>query len=124
MEKMSYYFLDTYALIEIMKGNENFNKFQDTPNFTSLMNLLEFHYIMNRDFGNKKASEMVDKLRSIVVKTDLEDIKKASEFRLKNSKKKFSYIDCLGYVIAMNKGFIFVTGDKEFKNFDNVEFVK
>ena len=124
MEKMSSYFLDTYALIEIMKGNENFSKFQDTSNFTSLMNLLEFHYIMNRDFGNKKASEMVDKLRSIVVEIGLEDIKKASEFRLKNSKKKFSYIDCLGYVMAMNKGFIFVTGDKEFKNFDNVEFVK
>ncbi len=124
MEKIDSYFLDTYSLLEIIKENKNFERFNQTLNFTSLMNLLELHYIIGRDFGVKKASEVVEKLKSIVVDITLEDIKKASEFRLKKGLKKFSYIDCLGYAVALNKGFRFLTGDKEFKDINNVEFVK
>ena len=32
--------------------------------------------------------------------------------------------DCIGYILAKNIGIKFLTGDKEFENLDNVEFVK
>lgn len=124
MEKIGSYFLDTYAIIEIIRENINFERFKDTLNFTSLMNLLETHYIISKNFGEKKADAIIDKLKKIVVEIKVEDIKEASRFRLKNSKHKFSCIDCLGYSIAFNKKIKFLTGDKEFKGMENVEFVK
>ena len=32
--------------------------------------------------------------------------------------------DCIGYIIAKRLGMKFLTGDKEFEGFENVEFVK
>ncbi len=32
--------------------------------------------------------------------------------------------DCIGYIFAKQLGIKFLTGDKEFENLDNVEFVK
>jgi uncharacterized protein len=51
-----------------------------------------------------------------------EDIIKASD--LKRKKRKLSIPDCIGYVVAKREGAKFLTGDKEFENFSNVEFVK
>ena len=45
-------------------------------------------------------------------------------FKLKNKKINFSYIDCLGYSISNRLGIIFLTGDEGFRNLPNVEFVK
>lgn len=118
------YFLDTYALIEITKNNENFKEFLETSNSTSFMNLLELHYILSKDFGEKRADEIVDELKDIVIDIEVGDIKRASKFRLVHIKNKFSYIDSLGYTMAMNGNMKFLTGDKEFENLDNVEFVK
>ena len=124
METFTSYFLDTYALIEIIRENQNYKKFQDTLNFTSLVNLLEFHYIISREFGQEKADEIILKLKEISITIDFKDIGVASKFRIKNSKKGFSYIDCLGYSMAINRNMKFVTGDKQFKDLENVEFVK
>ena len=46
------------------------------------------------------------------------------EFRVKNIKKDISITDYVGYFMAKNLGVKFLTGDKEFENFENVEFVK
>jgi len=43
---------------------------------------------------------------------------------LKISNKKLSIPDAIGYTIAKNKKLKFVTGDDDFKNMKNVEFVK
>ena len=118
------YFLDTYALIEISKENKNFKKFEETTNFTGVMNLLEIHYAMSRSFNVRKANEIIEKLNKILVGIQIKDIKDASAFRLTYIKRKFSYIDCLGYVMASNRNLKFVTGDNQFKDLENVEFVK
>ena len=39
-------------------------------------------------------------------------------------KQDLSMTDCVGYVVAKRLGVKFLTGDKEFRNFQNVEFVK
>jgi predicted nucleic acid-binding protein len=124
MEDIKSYFLDTYAIIEIIKENKNYKKFYETLNFTSIMNLLEVHYIISRNFDEKKADLIIEKLKKIILEPLIEDVKEASRFRLKNSKNKFSYIDCLGYAIALNREMKFLTGDKEFEKMKNVEFVK
>ncbi len=124
METTQTYFLDSYALIEIIKENKNFNKFQETINFTGFANLLEVHYRIGGEFNEKKADEIIDKLKPLVINIEIKDIKDASNFRKKNIKNKFSYIDCLGYIMALNRNMKFVTGDNQFKDFDNVEFVK
>jgi len=124
METSKTYFLDSYALIEIIKENKNFKKFEETTNFTGFANLLEVHCKIIREFNEKKADEIIDKMKSIVVNIDIKDIKDASKFRVKNSKRKFSYIDCLGYSMALNRNLKFVTGDNQFKGMENVEFVK
>ena len=124
MGEVKTYFLDSYALIEIIKENQNYKKFQETLNFTSLMNLLEIHYIISKDFGPKKADEIINKFKKILIDINIQDIEEASRFRIKNIKKGFSYVDCLGYSISINRGLVFVTGDKEFENLENVEFVK
>lgn len=124
MEASESYFLDSYALIEIIKENQNYKKFQDTLNFTCLMNLLEVHYRISKDFGIKKADEIVNKLKELVIDINIKDIKDASNLRIKNMKKMLSHIDCLGYSMALNRRIKFLTGDKGFVDMENVEFVK
>ena len=46
------------------------------------------------------------------------------DFRFLNKKSNLSYIDCIGYITAFKKEVKFVTGDDQFKNMKNVEFVK
>ena len=53
-----------------------------------------------------------------------EDIKKAAELRAEHKKRDLSMTDCIGFALAERLGIKFLTGDKEFENFDNVEFVK
>lgn len=118
------YFLDSYAIIEIIKNNKNYDKFKTTVNLTNIMNLLEVHYFISKDLGNSVADSIINKLKSVIIDISIDDIKEASNFRLENIKKKFSFIDCLSYIMAKNRGYIFVTGDKEFKDLPNVEFVK
>ncbi len=124
MDQIEAYFLDTYALIEIIKENPNYKKFRETTNFTSLMNLLEIHYIISREFGEMKAHEITSKFNKISLVINIKDIEEASKMRIKYSSKKLSYIDCLGYAMAVNRNIKFLTGDKEFQSMENVEFVK
>lgn len=107
-----------------MKENKSYEKFKDSINFTGLMNLLRLHYIISRDFGSERVDMMIDSLKEILVSMKVEDLKAASRFRGKHVKKKFNYIDCLGYSAALNRKLKFVTGDKEFKDLKNVESIK
>ena len=53
-----------------------------------------------------------------------EIIKESNEFRLKNYKRESSYVDCLGYTLSKKLDTKFLTGDEQFKDFENVGFVK
>ena len=118
------YFYDTYALIEIFKGNPNYKKFEDNRIYTSIMNFYEFFYALLKEFTEKKAEDLKNKLDLIFIDITEEDVIEASKFRLKNIKEKLSFIDCLGYALALNNNLKFLTGDERFENKKNVEFVK
>jgi len=118
------YFLDTYALIEIIKGNKNYQKFLECELSTSIFNLYELYYALLKDYNEQTAKKFFKQFRNNVLQIRDEYIFKSSKFKLQNIKKKLSYTDCLGYIMALNYNMKFLTGDKEFKNIKNVEFVK
>ena len=55
---------------------------------------------------------------------------KSITFREKAKLRKFfkgssySHVDCIGYILARKFNVKFLTGDREFKGLENVEFVK
>jgi len=118
------YFFDTYALIEIIKGNKNYDRFLDEEIITSSLNLGELFYAMVRETDEKTAIKWMTILNDNAFDAELDVIVEAIKFRLKNKKKKLSYIDCIGYVMAKIHGIKFLTGDKGFEGISNVEYVK
>ncbi len=118
------FFFDTYAIIEIMKGNENYEKYEDCGKITSLLNLLELYYALLKDYDEKTAENYFDIFISFTVAHTEETIKNAAKFRFKNIGNKFSYIDSLGYIIALENSVKFLTGDPHFEGMPDVEFVR
>ena len=118
------YFFDTYAIIEIIKGNSNYDKFKNVRIVMAIFNLVELHYSILKDFNKEIADKILKKYADYVIGIDLEVIKDANEFRYKNKNLKLSYADCIGYIIAKQKSIKFLTGDKQFENIENIEFVK
>ena len=118
------YFLDTYALIEIVKQNKGYDIYKKGNLITTKLNLMEFHYFLLRTIGKNEADIKYDRLLPITIEISDKAIKKANEVKLFNKKRKLSYVDCLGYVLALANGAKFLTGDNQFEKMDNVEFVK
>jgi len=118
------YFFDTYAIIEIMKGNPAYARFRHAKIIITLFNLVELHYKLIRDFNGKLAEEILHEYSDYVIDTDVEIIKEANEFKLLHRKKRLSAPDAIGYVTAQKYGIKFLTGDRQFKGVRGVEFVK
>ena len=123
---MRLYYTDTYALIEILRGNPNYRPYKFLA--TSEFNLLELAYALMRDYNKETALRILRKVRRsvIIVHPTDEDYLEAGAFRIAQRKKgrNFSLVDALGYVVAKKMGIPFLTGDKEFQGMENVEFVK
>jgi len=121
---MTKYYLDTYAIIEIIKGKESYKKFSNLQLYTSVFNLYELYYSLLRDYNEEIAKKYFLQFKNNVVLIRDEHIFAASSFKLKYLRRSLSYADCLGYIIALKNDMKFLTGDKEFENLENVEFVK
>ncbi|RLG16084.1 type II toxin-antitoxin system VapC family toxin [Candidatus Pacearchaeota archaeon] len=122
LTEIKMYFCDTYALIELIRGNPKYEEFGNFKVVCILNNLFELHQSLLKQFNKKTADFWMDKFSIIDVTT--EDIIKASDFRFKYRKDKLSMTDCIGYCVAKRNKLKFLTGDEKFKNKDNVEFVK
>lgn len=120
----SRYFWDTYAIIEVVKGNKNFTKYAREQGITSEFNLMETYYHLLRLFdepsANKHVLEWVFYSRPI----PYELMKQAMKFKLDNKNNRLSYVDCMGYAFALAHGMRFLTGNKSFYGMPNVEFVR
>jgi uncharacterized protein len=125
MELVESYFFDTFALLELIDGNVNYNRFNKKINIiTTKLNLIEMHYALLRLTDINKANFYYDFFLQFSVNISNIIIKESNKFRYKNKKKKLSYVDCIGYILAKSKQIPFLTGDKEFEDLENVEFVK
>ena len=118
------FFWDSYAVIETIKGNSNFNPYLDDEVIITISNLTEIYFSALKDLGETTAEKIYQQYSPSVTEVPDTVIKKAMKFKLKNKDKNFSYTDCIGYIYATENDFIFLTGDKEFENLENVEFVK
>ena len=118
------YFLDTYAIVEIIKGNANYKYILTSEFSTSIFNLYELFYILLRDYNEEIAKKYYFQFHELIIEINDEYIFDASKFKLENKKLILSYTDALGYILALKNGMKFLTGDEDFKNFNNIEFVK
>jgi predicted nucleic acid-binding protein len=122
---METYYADTYAMIEYTKGNNSFFRyFKECKIITTWLNLMELYYATLLVETEEKANEYYGAFLSKIVSFDHETIKSAAKLRFGHKKKNISYIDAIGYQIALEDNVKFLTGDKAFKGMKNVEYVK
>ena len=122
---MPEYFYDTYAIFEYLKGNKKYQKYFKEPlGITTKLNLMELYYGLLDD--EEYADEIYASFLSIVIDLSDAQIKKGLKMRkeLKDKRLNISYVDAIGYSISKERKIKFLTGDKEFKNLPNVEYVK
>ena len=119
---MNKYFFDSYALFEIVYGNEKFRAYAEAVGVTTIFNIAELNYGLKKDKSASEADSITDSFRSKTVKIFWQDIKEAMDIKIKH--KEMSIPDCIGYTVAKRLGMKFLTGDEDFKDFENVEFVK
>ena len=117
-------FLDTYALVEIKRGNPKFDYLLGSSFVISDITLAEFYSVILREEGEKTADYWFKKLEYSSLPVSKEILVEAIKFRQKYKKTGISFFDAVGYVFALKKSYKFVTGDKEFEKLDNVDFKK
>jgi len=117
-------FFDSFALIEIIKGNEEYKKYLNEIPITTKLNLMEVYYYLLREKDEQKAEFYYNFYLPSCVSIPDKIIKNAMKFKLKLKDKKLSYADCIGYIFALELGLKFLTGDYAFKELADVEFIK
>lgn len=116
--------LDTYALIEIKLGNPKFAYLSNLDFAITDLTLAEFYGVILREEGEQTAEYWFKKFEPFSSNVSVNILKEAVKFRRDNRKRKISFFDSVGYIFSLRKKFLFVTGDKEFKNFKRVEFIQ
>jgi len=116
--------LDTYALIEISKGNPKFADYLNSPFILSDLTLAEFYGVVLREEGESVADYWFKKLERYSLPVSKDILIEAIKFKYENKKSNLSFFDATGYIFSLKNGCFFVTGDKEFEKFPNVEFIK
>ncbi len=115
------FFLDTYAIFAIIEGNLDYERFAGAAFATTIFNLAELNFALKRE-GRGYADSATDDYGKFLVGVTLNDAKKACDLRI--GKRALSVPEAIGYTVAKRLGIKFLTGDKEFREMDNVEFVK
>ena len=118
------FFLDTYAMVEIIRGNKAYEKYLSHELFTSILHLYEFYYDLIKNYPSEEAKQLYLKFLDCMIPIKNEHVFNAAQFKLLHHQKGISYADALGYVMAIQENMKFLTGDKEFKEMKNIEFVK
>ncbi|MGA1793583.1 MAG: PIN domain-containing protein [Thermoplasmatota archaeon] len=122
---MKAFFFDTYALVEVLYGNENYRPYLGAEVVTTKLNLMEMHYHLLKEHGEETADRYYDMNLRYVVDINDNDVKNGMRYKIEQRKKwNISYVDAVGYVIAKRMAIKFLTGDQAFEGIPNVEYVK
>lgn len=113
--------LDTYALIEIANSNPKFAFLIKEDFVIPSTTLAEFFWVLKRD--KQDAYSWIAKLIPFCVQIPLESMIKAQEFRFLHRSQNLSFFDAAGYVFSLENDYVFVTGDKEFRNLKGVRHI-
>ena len=117
-------FFDSFALIEIIKGNKEYQNYLEEESVITKLNLMEVYYYLLREESEEKAEFYYNFYLPSCVSIPDKVVKEAMKLKLKFKNKRLSYADCIGYVLALELRIKFLTGDEEFKDMENVEYVK
>jgi uncharacterized protein with PIN domain len=124
---MSTFFADSFAIIEMLKGNKNYQSYQSERLITTEFNICEVGFAVCREYP-ANATRVLKTVRKMVVIQETRDedyCAGAARRKLASGQgKKLSTIDCVGYSVANRLNIPFVTGDREFADMDNVQFVR
>jgi hypothetical protein len=121
------FFLDSYAIIEMARGNPRYLRYRSEPSITSRANLLEVFYILAQQGDEDLARDVLEALGPKAIELPLEFIPTIARFRLQQvgaTGRRFSYVDALGYVYARENGYTLLTGAHEFEGLPDVAFVR
>jgi len=116
--------LDTYALVEISKGNPKYAEYITSAFVITDLTLAEFYAVLLREEGEKVADYWYKKLERFSLQVNKETLIEAIKFKYEHRKQEISFFDAAGYIFSLKQGYLFVTGDKDFANLTNVEFKK
>ncbi|HLC31518.1 MAG TPA: PIN domain-containing protein [Candidatus Nanoarchaeia archaeon] len=119
---MSRYFFDSYALFEIIYGNEKFKTYAESGGVTTIFNIAELNYGLKKIKTKDDSDSNTEKFKSAIVRVEWEDIINAMD--LKSKMRFLSIPDAIGYTVAKRMNIQFLTGDDDFKDLPNVELVK
>jgi predicted nucleic acid-binding protein len=109
--------------MEIIDGNESYDRYLEDDIIINNFIFAELCYNLYRD-KDKDAEKKIAKYSKHINSVNPEWIDEAMEFRLRWKDRSVSITDCVSYIMAKHLGIMFLTGDKEFEDMENVEFVK
>ena len=118
------FFFDTYAFVEIIDGNEDYLSYKNAEIITTKMNMFELYHGFLKEKNEELGKKALEIYYSFVKDFDEEVIKEAAKLKFKLNKRDLSMTDCIGYAFARQLGIKFLTGDRQFQDMENVEFVK
>lgn len=118
------YFFDSYAIIELSESSPSYDKYQEFEIVTSVLNIGEIYQIILRKKGKEAADKWFKNTNFKLLEITPEVIIEAVYFRYSNKKNDFSLPDAVGYKLSLNHTLRFLTGDRQFEDMPNVEFVK
>lgn len=116
------FFFDTYALFEVIRGNPIYLSYAETIAAVTIFNLAEFNYGLKKEIDEHTADLLTEKFSPFLIGVTIQDIQKAMSLRIKQ--KDLSIPDALGYTVAQRLKIKFLTGDEDFRNLPDVEFIK
>lgn len=117
------YVFDTYALIEILKGNNSYKLYTNAQIVVNKWIIAELSYWLLREYNKQTMHKFVSVYAQFIQDVDIDTIGKAMQFRLLHKSKKLSMVDCISYLQAQQLNVPFLTGDKQFHNVKGVAFV-
>ena len=116
--------LDTYALVEIGKGNPKFSVLLGKDFVITDLTMAEFYSLFYKENDERKAKYWYNKLSGYCRSVNIEILIKALKYRVDHKKENLSIFDCIGYIFSIENNLRFVTGDKAFEYKEGVEFIK
>lgn len=123
---MEKYILDTHAVFVLLNKEKGFQKVkalledngkENKEVYLSLLSLGEIYYILIREVGEEKATNIITKIENLslnIMKPDTLLTKEAAKIKATGG---LSYADSFVIATAVHLGAKIVTGDPEFKKF-------
>lgn len=118
------FFFDSYALLEMVYENPVYAAYKDKNAITTKLNAFEVYTACLRDHGQAYADRVLAGLTQTIVDFDLNVVANAAMLRNQFSRQRLSMTDVIGYTLSLQKNVRFLTGDQQFKDLPNVEYVK